>query len=504
MNWFDMAKQAHDGGTPELTAAASFASTLFARLVSIGFFFGKADWWHARIGTALLTVFFAGVVYVLFARSGRRAAGAAMVAWQLLSPWSLAWSRTISMSYALMSGLGAIGTLVWWLSLDARSPRRRAIGLVVASQIFVVDLFLSPFALVPIAAAAAVLVMHPHRRALVRSPGPWIAAILMAAEAVPMGRAASNVAGLHGYTLAQILGDFGPRAVNFARALVDGVDGAATIQHFAWGRCESPGLSLATLIVGRIITVLLCGLLVHAIFSKAVRAADPWAVRAGTMFVVGLVVTPVLLAPARDWAMPTIDSDRYAFAWAMPLGLVLALAAERSSALVKVVRAAFAFWLFIPSVTLLFLVWHGPGKDCGIARDDGGAWRGWRITEGAQALPEWLAEATIKESGGAPSTLVIDDFFGLRAVAVSLRMRASTIPVVFPEHASGGEPLLPKGRLLLALWPPSLFVPGQPAGSEESSLKLRALVIERGGHLLRTGKQPNGDPLIELWTLEVP
>ncbi len=34
-------------------------------------------------------------------------------------------------------------------------------------------------------------------------------------------------------------------------------------------------------------------------------------------------------------------------------------------------------------------------------------------------------------------------------------------------------------------------------------MALRALLQARGGQLARTGRQPNGEPLVELWSYDV-
>ncbi len=319
MNWFDMASDAHAGRTPEMAEAASFASTLFARIVSLGFYVGEIDWWHARIGVAVLTLVLAAAADALLASSGRRTAGAVMLAWQLLSPWSLAWSRTASQPYAIMSGLGALGTILWWLALSEATPRRRAALLLASAQVFAVDLFRSPFAVAPIAAAELALVVHHRRRENMRWPWPWVALAMIFAETIPVARAASKVAGLHAYTFAQITADLGPRSVSFVRALLDGTDGAATILHFAWGRCQAPVATTAVFVAGRVLTVMLAVFLVWAVARKKARS-DEWSLPAAAGFVASAIATPILLAPARDWAMPTIDSDRYAFAWVMPSG----------------------------------------------------------------------------------------------------------------------------------------------------------------------------------------
>ncbi len=503
VNWFEMAEDAHAGGSPQLQGIAGFASTLFARLVAVGFVGGKIDWWHARLPLALSVLILAALSYGVLFRAGRSRAGLFFMAWQLFSPWALVWSRTVSVSYAIMSGLGALGTLVFWIALDEKRATPRTLGLVIGSQLLMLDLYLSPFACAPLVASALVLLMHPARRSILRSPGPWLSLAFAAVEVFPMARAASGVAGLHGYTWAQISENAASRSLLFLRAIVDGLDGTATLQHFLWCTSATPVFSAVILFMARMSVLVIGALVLRAAVRGAARAEEPWAMRAVLTVAVALLTTPVLLAPARDWSMPTIDSDRYAFAWSMPAGMLVALVTSRGARLERVLsRAAMLAWVVLPGAALVVMAYLGPGPDCGVDRDGGGAWRGWRSVAGPKALPDWLADESMRAAEGGDAVLVIDDFFSLRAVQVSLRLRGARVKLLWPEHDAQQEPMLPSGRLLVALWPPSLFPQERPEGTEGPSMRLREIVEKRGGRRVAEATAQNGRPVLELWVLD--
>jgi hypothetical protein len=499
MNWFLMGVDVHEGRTPHLSEAGAFVPALFAYVVGAGFAGGSVDWWHARIVVAVAIVLLAIVAYAMCMLAGRPRAALFLLAWRLLAPWSLAWSRTTSVPYALATAIGTVGAIAFFMAIDARSSVRRAVGIVVSTQLLVLAFCGSPLAGLWAVGAGIVLLIHRDRRALLLSPGPAVALVLALVEVVPIVRGALKVAAAHGATWTGVTSYVGERTWNYLTAIADGLDGMATIQHFAWGRCASPAPSTVIFAATRLATCALLALAIHSCVRRTARSADPWGLRGAIMFGVAIVGTPVLLAPARDWGLGTIDTDRYAFAWSLPAALIVGALAEVAPRRGRLVPAIVSTWIVGPGSALWTLWQVNASIDCGVARADGGAWRGVQVAEGPRSIPEWLADATVRASPDGSLPLVVDDFFGLRAVEISLRARGAKNAVVFPKHGDGGEPLLPEGPFLVAMWPPSRFAPGMHWGNDVANTRLRASMPGRETKLVAAAKQPGGAPLLELW-----
>ena len=441
-NWTSLGLALSRGRAAGLAPDAGFVSTAFGWLIAASFRLFGPSFMAARlvlVGGLLVTV-------TLAAARLRRGPAVAFAAVLLLHPWSVAWSRTASVPYALSLGLAALGSLAWWSAARARSP----LGLVFAAQCLGLGFHLSPLAALP-ALTCALWTFAPAQRDALRMPALWAAVAAGAVHLVPVVRGVlamprSAVAGTGG----------GPR--DAARMMIGDLSGASTLRHFAG---ITPRLELLAAVA--------LGLLVVASARPAWR--DPLGRFAALGLAVSALGLPLLLAPARAWAMPTIDADRYGFALLAPWALWCAAWARSQPGRATVGPGALALAL---TGALAAHFHHGGGPDLGLrVADGGGRYRGWQVPRERVALPVLVRLAVLADADGSPAVVTWSDyaFHPVRfvdAAAGDDRVR----------HAWVGAPL-PEGRRVYRV-----------TGSAERVAGWRAV---------RRWSMADGTPLATLW-----
>lgn len=410
-NWPLLGLSLSRGVAASLPPDAGFVPGTFAWLIAGSFQLFGPSFMAARL---VLVVGLLAAVTLAAARLPRGPA-LALSAVLLLHPWSVAWSRTASVPYALSLGLAALGPLAWWSALRARSP----LALVVAAQCLGLGFHFSPLAALP-ALACALWTALPAQRDALRLPALWAAVAGGALHLVPLVRgvlamppsAAAPAAG-HG------------RALDAARMMLGDLSGAATLRHFAGVTHRTELLAAAAL--GCI---------------ALVSARPAWRDPLGRFAALGLAVAalglPLMLLPARAWSMPTIDADRYGFVLLAPWALWCAAWARSQPVRATLLPGALALAL---TAALAAHFVRGGGADLGLrVADGGGRYRGWQAPRERIALPVLVRSAVLADADGSPAVVTWDDY--------------AFHPIRFVNAASGDERVrhawvgadLPEGR----------------------------------------------------------
>ncbi len=129
---------------------ARFVSMAFARMIALAYALLGPSFAAAR---SVLVVGVTSAVVASWALARRLSlarAALAIAATLALHPWSIIWSRTVCVPYALALSLGVVGPLAW---LDALRTRRWW-AVLLASHLVCAAMHFSPLALVPIGACS--------------------------------------------------------------------------------------------------------------------------------------------------------------------------------------------------------------------------------------------------------------------------------------------------------------------------------------------------------------
>ena len=496
--WLDLAVLVTRGEPAVFSADAAFVTPLFAWLIALPVWCFGTGFGAARLVPALAVTITAVLVYALCARQHLRKLGIFLALALLLHPWSLAWSRTVGVPYALALCLAVLGVLGWLAALDVPRPVARTLALIGAGQVLVLGLHFSPLAGLPLVACALWLLVDPRSRTLLRTPGPWLALLAVLLHAWPIVTMALSVVGHSG---GSDPGPLWPRVAHFLLVGLDGISGEATVRHLA--QASPAWLGLLRGVVG---------LALLAAVVRVARRPEPHGRFALLYLAVAVPGLALLLVPARNWWLPTIDAERYMFALLAPTFLVAGAALTTLARWRSVTAATLALFAVLPSVRLASTLLLTGGVDSGLYVETGGGWRGWKVDASLRGMPRILRDDGERWAGGEPTTLLLDDWFGLSAVRPLLAARPETpLEIAWIRHADGtdkGLPALASGRrVLVPLWPDELFAPGfQPEGMARWSHDRRAAIRAqlKDVQLVETVRQPGGRPLLQWWRGRMP
>ncbi len=473
-----------------LAPVARFVSLLFARAITLAYRVGGVSFASARsvlvvgLGAAVL-----GAVAVLRAQRLPRAA-AALALLVAVHPWSVLWTRTATVPYALAFGAALLGPL-----LLLRATRTgRAMPMVLAAQVIAFGVQFTPLALVPALAALPWMFLRPHR-ALLRRPAPWIAAALASLHAVPVLHGAASVAGQNTLDPTRWVTHLGERVAVFARTVAGGLTGEATLRHFTGWTLGPVAMALVTAAV-----VALPFVPAGEARSEAASDLRRWA---RLHLVVALVGLPLILAPGRAWNLPGIDAERYLFVVLAPMVLLLAAYAEHRGRVARAAPWVFAAYLAcVPTARAARFFLHGGSVDHGAFTAGGGSgYRGWKVPRERVPLPDLLRREIDARRGARRAQVVVSDY----AFHVLPFANACGGAWCFDV---GGEPLPPRPGDLhyFVTWSDGVFAPDYgPAWVLARHRALRALMRSpdfTGLRRERVFTQPDGSPLLELWSAE--
>lgn len=492
-NWTLYGLDVLEGRAPAMSPDARFVSTLFARLVALAYRALGVSFASARaVLVAGLTLSLAAAALAA-RRAGLPRAGLAVAALLAVHPWSVLWSRSVTVPYALSLGLSVLGPLL--VLHAARSGS--ALSLVAAAQALALGVHFSPLALLPLVASVAFVLASPHR-ALLRRPATWLAAALASLHLVPVLLGAAHVAAARPLSPARWLVNLGARLHVFALTVGGGWTGEATLRHFTGATAPRPlewALALAAV----------------ALLALALRpaerppAAHDLARLARWHLGVALVGLPLLLAPARPWNLPAIDAERYLFATLAPFVLALGLLAEARPRRGHALPWVAALYLALcPTLRAARHFLTGGSPDAGFwTLAAGGGYRGWKPPRERAPLPD-LVRAEVDRRRGEREVVVVFSDYALNPLHFALRHDRA-----FAHDISKAPlPARPGSLHLFLTWSDGLL--GPTFGPPEELLhhrQLRAVMRAApfvGLRRVRVFVQPDGSPLAELWSAERP
>ena len=483
-NWTWIAWDLHMGRPAALPPDARFVPLTFARLIAAAYAVLGASFASAR---AVLVVGLSLGVVAAWALARRLDAprAAAVVALTLaVHPWSVAWSRTVTVPYALSLALAVAGPLAWMDALRTRGPWR----MLLAAQLLGAGLHFSPLAALP-AAACALYSFGPER------PRGWsLAAALSAlAHLAPVVVAAAGAARGNPGRPRHLFTELPRRLYVFARTVLGSLDGEATLRHFTGTQLP---LAPELLLAGATAALLVAALAPPA---SAPRPSRALARMARYQLAAALVGLPLLLAPARPWNLPGVDAERYGFIVVAPFALALGALAERATAARHLAAAALVVAALVPTARGVWFFARGGSTDRGsYTLAGGGGYRGWKVAREREALPVLIRREVDRARAGRPATIVVADYAFHPLHFVNAGGGSPTVDITkFPLPERPGE------LHVFVRWSEGLLAPGfTPRDPVDGNERLVALLRSpdfAGARRLRVFVQPDGSALCELW-----
>lgn len=514
-NWMALGHRLLHGLPVRLGPDARFVTTAFARLISWAFRIrGDVTIGAARavLGVSLIAGYVA--LFVVAWRMRARAVGVAIVALVALHPWTVWWSRSAVAPYAISLVIAMLGPLAWVHAITkyreaergpGEPPREpafvRHLGLIVAGQVLVSGLHFSPFSLIALVSCALYALVSRDGRQALRTPGPWLALLGVFLHALPIASDVRTV--VNQARPSPRFADFSRRAQNLVRSIIDGFSGEQTLRDYVGDNAYMTlGLSPTRVIA----VAVLLGALVLALYRA--RREDPAASPSANAlrrfaplyFVCSLVLLPLILAPARDWWLATIDSERYLFVLLAPAALLVGSTLVRAPRAGAVLAAALcAYFAFGPNRRAAQYFWNGGGPDHGyFSAHRGGGYRGYKVLAGPRSLTTAIYRACRDESRGEPMSIAFNDY-AFHPIRVLIRVK--------PDHNLNSvylrDTALERGRrLCIPVWPEVMFTNGHiPGFAVQQNRWTRDYVLRRmdDSRRIAAWSQPNGFPLVEVY-----
>lgn len=487
-NWAMYGLQISRGGTPSLAPDASFVSMLFGYLIAAPVKVFGAHFAATRAVNVLGIMAAIAGAYALLSALGSRRAGLAAAAVLAVHPWTVMYSRTASVPYALALCAMLLGPLLFLLGLRQGRAEMAGAGLVVAS----LGLHFSPLGAIGLLACAAAAV-RPEGRWVLRQWPLWAAAVLGAAHTLPVVLGALRVA--RAAPDLAVPEPLSAQLAAFAHMVGTGLMGEATVRHFTDGAL-TPGAA-AWLIVPLL-----------AVLGLAFRAA--WrGVLSGfavVYFALALVALPLILAPGRNWHMPANHMDRYLFALLPAFALLAGEIAARARRLETAVVGVLCLWLLVGGTgRVLRGLWRG-GVDHGEGiLDGGGGYRGWLVSDVPRATLMQVRDVVLQQAGpGRAAVLVADRAF----IPLAFALHGAHTPVFDVRRTT--VPATRDGLYFVLLWPDRVLSVDDPPTAHPKYVASNRRLRQRMGRLfgrvslVKVLRQRDGTPLLEIWRAEDP
>ncbi|MFO0650971.1 MAG: hypothetical protein U0326_32395 [Polyangiales bacterium] len=481
-NWAMLALRLSRGLDAALPPDAAFVTTAFARLIAWSFRLFGPSFASARavlVAALALTV----IAVARWCERPREALAIGLVV--ALHPWSVMWSRTVCVPYALALSLGVVGPLAW---LDALRTRRWW-SVLLASQLLGAAMHFSPLALIPIGACA---LWALHQRLSWRLVPVALSGF---AHVVPMLVAGAGVVRGYDGRPRHHFTRFAERVYVYLRTVLGSIDGEATLRHVTGH--ELP-LAPELLVAAAVIAVLALSARRAPDDTPPARDLSRYAALHMAIALIGL---PVILSPARPWNLPAIDAERYGFVVVAPFALALGALAERRTRAHLVAWIAVAWLALVPTVRLATSLLAGGSADRGFyTLAGGGGYRGWRTPRERVAMPYLIRDEVDRLRHGGPAHVVMADYtwHPIHMVRAIGRWRWGVTDITkgpLPERI--GVPHL------FVVWSDGAFDPSYtPRSVVDDNDRLRAMMHTSafaGLRRVRTFLQPDGTPLCELW-----
>lgn len=495
-NWVWFGLRALRGRAVVLPPDARFVTPLFAWLIAGAYSVFGVSFAAARAVPVIALTVTVAMVFLLCLRLKLPRAGAVMALSLCVHPWSVAWSRTVTVPYALCLCLGVLAPLVFLIALRDR----KTLLFITASLLFGLGAHFSPLSLLPALAAGGMCLTARPRVSLLHTASLSVPALGVALPALvgALGvRAATDTHSLEDYFTALPL-----RVETFVRAVLGGASGEATLRHFTAVRSSPGGEALSAFVIVLVFALALVsgGESTEREHTESEnperRSLNRWL---RWHLGVALVGLPVLLAPARSWNLPAVDAERYLFTVVSPLFFAVALLAERRATVHRFfVCFSLSLWVFNTARGAGDFL-YGGGADRGewLLRD-GGAYRGWRMPREREALPVLVRREVERVRGRGRALVVVSDYAFHPLHFTDADGGATVVDIAkFPL------PERPGWTHVFVRWSPGLFAENfTPTAWLDRDRALGVLMhrdIFAGLHRVRVFTQPNGTPLCELW-----
>ncbi|MEZ4394584.1 MAG: glycosyltransferase family 39 protein [Polyangiales bacterium] len=486
-NWAWYGVELAAGHRVALAPDARFVTLAFAHLIALSLkLFGHS---FAAVRAPLVAGVALGMVgaFALARGLGRPRAGLVVAALLAAHPWSVMWSRTATVPYAL-----ALCTMTCApLALLAATRQGGARRWVVAGALLAAGLHFSPLALLTAVSCAGWMLSTPAARAQARAAGPWLALASAGLVASPVVLGAIAVAREGSTRPRHLFTVFGERLGVYLRTLLGAISGESTLRHFVAPR---PSLAWELAAAAGVVAVVVAACWPRRDDDEVTRSLASLT-RWGAM--TSMLGTAVLLAPARTWNLPGIDAERYGFAVLAPFALALATAASRR-------RGGPGAWLLCalalvgPTRATLSSLRAGSGRDEGVwTLRGGGGYRGWKTSASAEAIATRIARDVDALRAGGPATIVVADY-----AFHTLPFATGDAPVETVDVAKRELPRAPGRPHLFVRWSDGLLAP-RVRDARRANDALTALMRSArftSLRLVRRLPQRDGAALLELWS----
>jgi hypothetical protein len=487
-NWTLYALRMLQGQPVALAPDAAFVSLLHARLIAVAMTMFGPTFLAARLVGTLAVLGSMVAAYVLLGRLGSWRGGLAAAAVVGFHPWAVFYARTAAVPYALALALLIVGPLVFVAGTLGRRPWVVAVGTIVVS----LAIHFSPLALVGAAACGLFVLFPPHRWVLRQSP-TWIAAALALAHAAPVLLGAARVAEA-APDLPQ-LQSFWPHLGGYLHMMGTGLMGEATLRHFT-----------SVALPARPATLLVVPLLAVVVLAVTGPQRPLLGRFAELYFTAGLLFSPLILAPGRNWFLPANHMDRYLFALLPGFALLIAEAAWRNGTARNLAVFATAGWLAVCTGRGAWTYLAGSGVDRGeFIFDGGGGYRGWLVSDRGRATMLRIRDTVLREARGGPGAVLVADRVFIPLV---FAMEGTGIPVHDVRRTA--VPRRAAGPYFVILWPDEVLSVGRPptappkyvASNQKLRERMRRLFARV--QLVDMMRQRDGAPLLEIWRADDP
>jgi len=493
-NWANWALALHRHQPVDMPTEASFVSLAFARLIAFAFEVAGPSFAVARSVNAVASLLAVIAIYAAFRSIGRPRAAIVSAAFLAVHPWCVAWSRTAAVPYAIALATSVVGASSFVVGIERRKPRLVALGIIVVAF----GAHVSPLTIVS-ALACASLVIAPEHRYLLKQPSTYVALAIGAAIAVmpALGalHAASTVSAPE--RSISILG----RVLRYSHMVGTGLAGEATLRHFGHAALPVPVASLTA-----IVPIAAIALSCRRDASTVGRLGLAW-------LGLGVVLVPLVLSQGRQWYLPDIDRERYLFALLPGLAFVVGEVSDASRTRgMRIAGAAVVALVAVATVRLSVDAFRGGGPDRGSDVFAGGeAYRGFRGSDVLRAPVESVADIILAELPEY-SGIVLSEA-ALRPISFAVLRRLSPgrggLPrYFFAESEYYPDPYTHSGSLAFVVYAERLFPVDGPTSAygEHENRRLRERMYRDYADVRRIGvvRQPNGEPLIEVFRAERP
>ncbi len=487
-NWLLLAWRRWRGEDASLAGDQAFVTTLYARLIVGVWRVLGVSVAHARLVQvlALLATMVWGARW--FQRRGEAPMGLAFAALLAVHPWTLAWSRVAVAPYVLSLACATLAPMAvvrawrdvrWW-------PRA------LAAQLVALGFQWSPLAAIPAAACALWIVWDA--RTTLRDGRTWLAAALAGLHIAPVVQGALRVSATGATRPSSYTDHLSDRVANYAGTLVDVLSGEATVRDFSDAWLHGAAWWASVLVA---LAALVCALR-RGRLEGPLRDLHTLSVMHLAAAVPGIAL---MLAPMRQWHMPSVDAERYGFALLAPVVTLVAMGA-RSLWGRRAVMALVAALALSPTLRMTRTFVVGGGADHGVYRaQGGGAQRRWKVLD--THVP--VAEAVLRAADRIDARGIVVAVPDYQFHPIHFFNRARRHRVVDASYAT--VPLSAGSTVLVATWAPGVFVAGyEPAAMVRANEALRALLRDARVEtvvLWETLRAPGGGALVELWRVTV-